>query len=815
MLPGEVFDVDRIITASPVIVMWGEPLASRPVDFVTTNISRLDYSVPDLVMERVPFESILFPDDRDRVASSFATALADGRDSLTMDYRIVTGSGEVRWVEDQVSFHRDPEGKPLLYQSCIMDITDRKMMELRFRYSEERLERVLALARIGVWEYSPETDEITGGGRASLFGMKEGEMPVSREELWDRIIRPEDRDRHERLWNDAVGGRAAVFQNELRAARADGSEMWIFTKGFPVRDADGRLLRLQGVTVDITDLKQAEEKLVRQSQRLSLLHGISLAFMEELDTRILVRRVLEMAVEFAGASDGIIGVIEDENFIRNVSTAGSCSGLEGRRIPVSAGIFGEVLRQGRRVVIEDYRVYPDRIEAEELKDVRTVVGIPLQRGGYRIGAIAVMSVGEPMRLEESTLAMLDQFAAAASIALENARLYEEARREVEERERAEMRLRSHQVLAEAAARGANFLLSGESGQGALSLALQSVGRAAGADKAALYRNMLDSDGAPYAGLLALSVVQEGSSDLFPVLEHVPMSGGLSPIYESLSAGMPFHGVVVPTAEFNIPDAREFPVTMSVIPVFIRSEFWGVMTLFYVDERPPFEPDEIDVLRTAAYNMAASVIRWDTEREVGRGYEKLRQTFVDVIRTMGQIVGKKDPYTIEHQERVAALACELGGRLGMPEERREGLRIAGLVHDIGKIEIPGEILSKPGRLSRLEFELIKTHALSGYDILSEVDFPWPVAEIALQHHERMDGSGYPNGLKGDSILEEARIVAVADVVESMMSHRPYRPSLGLDAALDEIREKRGTLYDPAVVDACLALFTERPGFIAEH
>ena len=123
--------------------------------------------------------------------------------------------------------------------------------------------------------------------------------------------------------------------------------------------------------------------------------------------------------------------------------------------------------------------------------------------------------------------------------------------------------------------------------------------------------------------------------------------------------------------------------------------------------------------------------------------------------------------------------------------------------------------KPGRLSRLEFELIKTHARSGYDILSEVDFPWPVAEIVLQHHERMDGSGYPTGLKGDSILEEARIVAVADGVESMMSHRPYRPSLGLDAALDEIREKRGTLYDPAVVDACLALFAERPGFIAEH
>ena len=153
-------------------------------------------------------------------------------------------------------------------------------------------------------------------------------------------------------------------------------------------------------------------------------------------------------------------------------------------------------------------------------------------------------------------------------------------------------------------------------------------------------------------------------------------------------------------------------------------------------------------------------------------------------------------------------------MGLGDERCEGLRIAGLVHDIGKIEIPGEILSKPGRLSPIEFELIKTHARSGYDILREVDFPWPVAEIAHQHHERLDGSGYPRGLKGEEILLEARIITVADVVESMVSHRPYRPSLGMNAAREEIAGKSGVLYDPAVVDACLSLLDERPDLIVE-
>ena len=137
-----------------------------------------------------------------------------------------------------------------------------------------------------------------------------------------------------------------------------------------------------------------------------------------------------------------------------------------------------------------------------------------------------------------------------------------------------------------------------------------------------------------------------------------------------------------------------------------------------------------------------------------------------------------------------------------------------MHDIGKIEIPGEILSKPGKLSQIEFELIKGHAQSGYDILKEVDFPWPVAEIARQHHERLDGSGYPRGLKGEDILPEARVLAVADVVEAMVSHRPYRPSLGVSAALDEITDKRGVLYDPEVVDACIALFDEQPGFLLD-
>lgn len=186
-------------------------------------------------------------------------------------------------------------------------------------------------------------------------------------------------------------------------------------------------------------------------------------------------------------------------------------------------------------------------------------------------------------------------------------------------------------------------------------------------------------------------------------------------------------------------------------------------------------------------------------------KNLRASMLDFITALGATVEMRDPYTAGHQRRVADLATAIARQLHLPEEQIAGLALASVVHDIGKIRIPAEILSKPGRLSDLEFSIIKEHSQTGYDILKSIDFPWPLAQSVYQHHERCDGSGYPRGLKGDEILLEARILAVADVVEAMISHRPYRAGLGVDAALEEISRGRGVRYDPAVVDVCLALF----------
>ena len=202
-------------------------------------------------------------------------------------------------------------------------------------------------------------------------------------------------------------------------------------------------------------------------------------------------------------------------------------------------------------------------------------------------------------------------------------------------------------------------------------------------------------------------------------------------------------------------------------------------------------------------------------ELKASYEKIQMILDGTVLAMSRIVESRDPYTAGHQQQVTQIASIIAEKISLPPERVEAIRISAALHDIGKISVPSEILTKPSRLTDLERELVKTHSQNAYDILKAIDFPYPIADIILQHHERMDGSGYPQGLKGEEILLEARIVAVADVLEAMSAHRPYRPALGIEAAMEEITRHRGLLYDENVVDACLEIYREngQKGFLS--
>lgn len=197
---------------------------------------------------------------------------------------------------------------------------------------------------------------------------------------------------------------------------------------------------------------------------------------------------------------------------------------------------------------------------------------------------------------------------------------------------------------------------------------------------------------------------------------------------------------------------------------------------------------------------------ETNTELKESLERMNDIVDGVINSLSSTVDARDPYTAGHQKRVAQLAVAIAETVGFSKARIASIRMAGIIHDLGKIAIPAEILSKPSTLSNIEFSLIKTHPQVGYDILKNINFSTPVAQIVLQHHERLDGSGYPLGLSGDEILPEARILTVADVIEAMSSHRPYRPGLGMDKAIAEIKKNRGKCYDPDVVGACVKIVT---------
>ena len=196
------------------------------------------------------------------------------------------------------------------------------------------------------------------------------------------------------------------------------------------------------------------------------------------------------------------------------------------------------------------------------------------------------------------------------------------------------------------------------------------------------------------------------------------------------------------------------------------------------------------------------------RELKTSYERIQLILEGAELAMSKIVESRDPYTAGHEQQVAKIACAIARKMSLTNVQIEAIRIAGALHDIGKIAVPSEILTKPGRLNKLEMEMVKTHAQNAYDILKTIEFPFPIAKIILQHHERIDGSGYPQGLKGEEILLEARIIGVADVLEAMSSHRPYRPTLGIESAMAEITKNRGILYDADVVDVCSRIYQEQ-------
>ena len=250
------------------------------------------------------------------------------------------------------------------------------------------------------------------------------------------------------------------------------------------------------------------------------------------------------------------------------------------------------------------------------------------------------------------------------------------------------------------------------------------------------------------------------------------------------------------------------------PLVSKDQDFGTLHV-YAKEPDAFDEEEIELLtelaNSAAYGIETLRMNKEfslTQRKLRQNAKRVQRTLEDTVKVLASAVEERDSYTTGHQRRVSKLAYSIAKEMSLPKDRIEGIRMAGVIHDIGKIYVPPEILGKRSWLTEIEFNIVKTHTQVGYDIIKPVKFPWPIAETVLQHHERMNGSGYPSGLLEGEILIEARILSVADVVEAMFSHRSHRPACGINSALEEVSRNKGILYDPEVVDACLKLFNKK-------
>jgi putative two-component system response regulator len=326
--------------------------------------------------------------------------------------------------------------------------------------------------------------------------------------------------------------------------------------------------------------------------------------------------------------------------------------------------------------------------------------------------------------------------------------------------------------------------------------------------------LLVEDEKAVARLIELSLKQEAGTNI-----NVHNEAYLE---EAMKKNAEFHYDIV-LLDLNLPDSRgmatlstfiqRFPDTPIIILTALEDPEFALSVvkegaqdyLIKGETEPPV------LLRSIYYSIERNkmlIEKKKAQQELQVSYERLKKISDGIILAMEKIVETRDPYTAGHQKRVAELARAMSIKMGFSDEKVTSIYTAAIIHDIGKIYVPAEILSKPGKLSSIEFSIIKTHPQVGYDILRTIEFPWPIDRMVFQHHERINGSGYPLGLKGDEIMEEARIISVADVVEAMASSRPYRTGLGIDAALEEISMNKGTLYYTEAVDACLELFRNK-------
>jgi PAS domain S-box-containing protein len=673
--------------------------------------------------------------------------------------------GHIIVLDCTFQFLRDEQGKATGILAEGRDVTARKRAEERLRNSEEKFRMLAESSAFAImmhqgdlWIYANRAaEQISDYTEEELCGMH----------FWD-IVHPDYRDMVKQTGHNRQQGKVLPRAYEFKIITKNGVEKWVSLTGNPIRYED-KPTALISVT-DITERKRADEELIRVNRALRMLSDTNQALIRIADEMTLLNEVCRVTVEVGGYRMAWIGLAQNDEAktVRPVVHAGFESGyVESANLTWAdnergRGPGGIAIRTGQPCINRNIPLDPAFApwrEAAIQHGYKSNIALPLISEGQTFGVLEIYSVNTDA-FDAKEVEILKEMAGDLAFGI-NA-----------------LRTRVKRKQTEVAL--------GESEE--------------------RYR-----------------LIAENTADTIAVFDL-----NLNPTYVSPS--------ILKLGGYTVQEAMTKTLNQILTPDSLQKASKIFADQMALESSPTADPARTVLMELEQYckdgsciwvELAASFLRDNnfkpkgiltitrdiTERKKADAklkltLDSLRRAVGTTIQVLVSAVESRDTYTSGHQSRSADLACVIATEIGLDQDKIEGIHMAGIIHDIGKLSIPAEILSKPTKLTDLQFSLIKQHSRSGYEMLKNVESPWPLAEIVYQHHERLDGSGYPRNLKGDEILIEARIMAVADVVEAMASHRPYRPTLGIEAALEEIEKNKGILYDKTVADACLKLFREK-------
>lgn len=653
----------------------------------------------------------------------------------------------------------DLGGKPYI-QAMVRDVSSRKRAEVALKKSEERFQLSMEATSDGLWDWNAVTNEVYYSPACyHMLGYEVGDFSGTLKG-WQELLHPDDIEHTMRVNMDCVEGRREIFSVEYRLKAKNGEWRWILGRGKSIaRDLQGRSLRLVGTNSDVTERKQMEIALT--------------------ETQAQIQAVMNSTEDMIWAVDPVrCGLLTFNQGLKKYFK-------ERLNVDCQIGMTPEELLPPA-FAAQWHDIYARALlEGSFVMEYLTSSGVNVW-----MLTVNVMKRGEEVFGISVFSKDITEIKQAQTRILKLSRLYD-------------------------------------------TLSQVNTTIVHSTNREDLFHNICKGVIEHGKFLMAwVGLVDEATHRVKPVCHDGAEQGYLTNIFISVDDIPEGRGPTGTSIRENrvcyinnfLTDERIRPWSEAAskrgfqssvgLPLRLKGKVIGALTM-YTGDPDFFDAEQLALMNEmsadisfALDNIAREAERMAAEEKIVTYLKQLEGAMQGTLLAVSNMVEQRDPYTAGHERRVGLIAADIAREIGWSDDKCSSLQKIGLVHDIGKISVPAEILSKPTRLTVLEFEIIKTHAEKGYEILKDVEFPLPIAEIIHQHHERMDGSGYPRGLKGDEILPEARILAVADVLESMASHRPYRPALGIDAGLKEIEDHRSTWFDATVVDAILTLVRKK-------